>query len=271
MRTTARKFSAARSAKRQAVAQLAQERRRHEATERRWRREEGNLLAALDQAKKEASKLRAALSRVLTDQQISSLCTGRRVCWKEEDIVRSLSLRCLSRKGYRYLREKLNFPLPGLTTLRDWTRGFSTPPGLLAMSLKTMASVRDTLSDLERLVVISFDEMSIDARLCYDSGEDRAYGPCSRVQLMMVRSLCSHWKQPLYFDFDQTMTREVLFEAIREVEEAGYRVVAIVSDLGGTNRKLLWTEQHLGGLGVKPEDAFFQHPNFPSRYFFTTL
>ncbi|KAF0297725.1 Transposable element P transposase [Amphibalanus amphitrite] len=86
---------------------------------------------------------------------------------------------------------------------------------------------------------------------------------------MMVRSLCSHWKQPLYFDFDQTMTREILFEAIRGVEEAGYRVVAIVSDLGATNRKLLWTEKSLGGLGVSHDEAYFEHPNYPTRKIYT--
>ena len=102
---------AARAAKREAVTQLARERRSHEAAERRWRREEANLLAALDKAKKEASELREVVSRVLTDRQVSRLRTGRRVRW-EEDVVRSLSLRCISRKGYRYLREKLNFRYP---------------------------------------------------------------------------------------------------------------------------------------------------------------
>ena len=104
--------AAARANKREAVTQLARERRSHEAAERRWRREEANLLAALDKAKKEASELREVVSRVLTDRQVSRLRTGRRVRWEEEDVVRSLSLRCISRKGYRYLREKLNFRYP---------------------------------------------------------------------------------------------------------------------------------------------------------------
>ena len=266
MAQSQKRQTAARAAKREAVAQLARERRRHDAVERRWRREEDNLLAALDKARKEASELRDTLNRVLSDRQVSRLRTGRRVRWEEEDIVQALSLRCISRKGYHYLRQKMNFPLPGLTTLRDWTRGFRTPPGLLALSLKTMATVRDTFSDIERIVVISFDGMSVDASVCYDSGEDRVYGPCSEVQVMMVRSLCSHWKQPLYFDFDKQMTRDTLFEAIREVEEVGYRVIAIVSDLHALNRKLLWTHVELGGLGIQIEEAWFQHPCDPDRY-----
>ena len=108
--------------------------------------------------------------------------------------------------------------------------------------------------------------MSVDARVCYDAGEDRVYGPFSEVQVMMVRGLCSHWRQPLYFNFDQNMTRDILFEAIRRVEETGYRVIAIVCDLGPLNRKLLWTEWERGGLGIQPEDAWFRHPCDPDRY-----
>ena len=202
----------------------------------------------------------------MTDRQVSHLRTGRRVRWEEADIVQSLSLRCISMKGYKYLREKLNFPLPGMTTLRNWTRGFQTPPGLLALSLKTMAGVRETFSDIERLVILSFDEMSVDARVCYDSVEDRVYGPCKEVQVIMVRSLCSHWKQPLYFAFDQNMTRDILFEAIRGVEEVGYRVIATVCDLHAINRNLLWFPCEQGGLNVQCEDSWFPHPCDQHRY-----
>lgn len=168
-----------------------------------------------------------------------------------------MSLRC-----YRFLRDKLQYPLPGLTTLRTWTKAFQTPPGLISSSLKIMRSLRRTLPDIEKYVVLSFDEMAVDSRLCYDSTEDRVYGPSKTVQVIMTRGLCSHWKQPIYFAFDQVMTREILFAAITAVEDAGYVVVATVCDLSPTNQNLLWFHDH--GLKIKYEDGWFQHPSDPS-------
>ncbi|KAJ8894699.1 hypothetical protein PR048_000006 [Dryococelus australis] len=62
------------------------------------------------------------------------------------------------------------------------------------------------LSSRERLAVLSFDEI-IDSRMCYDQREDRI------MALIPTR----------------------LFKVIKEVEEAGFNVVAIVSDMGGRN------------------------------------
>ncbi|KAF0297734.1 Transposable element P transposase [Amphibalanus amphitrite] len=52
----------------------------------------------------------------------------------------------------------------------------------------------------ERLLVMSFDEGTIDPRVACDSTNDAVYGPNDKIQVVMVRSLCSHWKQPVFFD-----------------------------------------------------------------------
>ena len=179
--------------------------------------------------------------------------------------MKALSLKCISRRGYKFVRDRWNYPLPGLTTLRDWTNGFQTPPGLLELSLKTMESVQDTMPQREKLLVFSFDEMSVDARLCLDQGEDRAYGPHTLVQVLMARSLCSHWKQPIWYGFDQPMTPAVLFGAIEAVERVGYTVVAIVCDLSFTNQRLLWRPEESGGLAIDPAVGSFKHPVDDSR------
>ena len=236
---------------------MAKLRREHAAAERRWKEEKLRLEAELAAAKRELAELRGAVGTVFTDRQISRLRTKSKEPWKEEDIVRALTIRCVSLKCYKFLRDKLHFPLPGLTTLRTWTKGFQTPPGLIDCSLKIMRSLRDTLPDIERFVVLSFDEMAVDSSLCYDSTEDRYYGPTKQVQVLLARGLCSHWKQPVFFDFDQDMTRDILFSAIAAVESAGFVVVATVCDLAPTNRRLLWSDL---GLGIDPKDASFQHP-----------
>ena len=57
--------------------------------------------------------------------------------------VLSPSAACPTGATGTYLRDKLHLPLPGLTTLRTWSRAFQTPPGLMDCSLKIMRSVRD--------------------------------------------------------------------------------------------------------------------------------
>ena len=262
-------LAAVRSENRRLSAALREEKRRRLADERRWRAEERRLRTALSDAKASESTLRTTLRGTFTAKQLASLKSGRRVNWEKEDIVRALTLRCSSRKCYRLLREKFGFPLPGLTTLRSWTRGFRTTPGLLEMSLAIMRSLKDGMTSHERLVVLSFDELSIDQRISLDLTDDAVYGPHSKMQVMMVRSLCSHWKQPVYFQFSEDMTKDILFRCIAAIEETGYVVVAMVCDLGPQNRRLIWSPKSDGGLGIDPEDAWFEHPCDSERYVYT--
>lgn len=263
--TLRKRYALVQTTKRSTAQKIIRIKREHAAERRRWHTERRLLEASLEDAKRQLANLSDTIGKSFTPKQVSRLSSGRREPWAEEDIVRALALRCISTKSYEYLRDKLHFPLPCLQTLRNWTNAYKTQPGLQALSLKAMSSVRDTLSEQERLVVLSFDEMAVDDRVTYDSTEDRVYGPCKQVQVLMVRSLCARWKQPVYFDFDAEMTRSTLFAAIAAVEEVGYRVVATVCDLSATNRRLLWTSEVEGGLGIDPDDAWFQNPCDPTR------
>jgi len=64
--------------------------------------------------------------------------------WSTEDVASAITIRSVSPKANRYLREKKNFPLPGsyliykkiiselgMSTLRKWASTFSIEPGLL--------------------------------------------------------------------------------------------------------------------------------------------
>ncbi|KAF0297738.1 Transposable element P transposase [Amphibalanus amphitrite] len=85
--------------------------------------------------------------------------------------------------------------------------GFRTSPGILDMALQIMGSSADTMTSLERLLVMSFDESTIDPHVTYDSTNDAVYGPNDKIQVVMVRSLCSHWKQPVFFDSNNDVPR----------------------------------------------------------------
>jgi len=57
-------------------------------------------------------------------------------------------------------------------------------------------------------------------------------------KLFIIKGLFAKWKQPLYYDYDSPMTQELLFEVIAQLNDCGFEVVAIVSDMGPTNVRL---------------------------------
>ena len=93
---------------------------------------------------------------------------------------------------------------------------------------------------------------------CQKTGE--VYGSHKKVQVAQVRSLTHSWKQPVYVNFDTTMTKELLFTLIRELEDSGIWICAIVFDMGNT--KLIKE------LKLSPENFYFSHPSSPSRKVF---
>ena len=145
------------------------------------------------------------LSKCFTPGQIRCLLQDKRVKWSSEDIANALTLRALSKKTYNYLRKR-NFPLPARSTLQKWTRQFKCRRGILQEVLSLMKAKATNFTELERICVLSFDEMNIDGRVCYDSSDDVILGPHSNVQVVMIRGLFAKWKQPIYYDFDVTMT-----------------------------------------------------------------
>jgi hypothetical protein len=73
----------------------------------------------------------------------------------------------------------------------------------------------------------------------------------------MVRGLVRNWKQPVYIEFDQKMTKNILNEIIQKVHNAEYTVVAVVCDCGPDNLAL-WNLQV--GYGITPETPYFTNP-----------
>lgn len=94
------------------------------------------------------------------------------------------------------------------------------------------------LPDLQKLCVLSFDEVKVRRVFMYDKANDETLKPYSYVQVAVLRGLFGNWKQPIFYDYDCQMTKEKLFEIISFAENAGFPVEAMVSDLGGGNRGL---------------------------------
>jgi hypothetical protein len=203
-----------------------------------------------------------AVRKLFTPGQLKKLSGKRQVRWTAEDVASAISLRSVSPKAYRYLRGKCNYPLPGLSTLRRWAATFQMHPGMQKRILMLMEHKGKSLSALEKLTVLSFDEMFIKNDICFDKNRQQVLGPHRTVQVIMARGLCSNWKQPVFYDFDQPVTKDLLNVIITNLHISGYIVVAIVSDMGSTNINL-WNQ-----FGININANSFKHPRDESKKIF---
>lgn len=188
------------------------------------------------------AKIQDTFKSIFSKTQLDAIITKKNVKnWTDDDIASAYTLRSLSPKCYAYLRTVKRIPLPCVSTLNARAKKFEYEPGLLYSALSLMKSNTQTLSTEEKLTVVSIDEMSIAKEWSYDKGTDTLYKPHERVQIVMLRGLIGKWKQPIYYQFDESNMQKILVKIIENVEGAGYPVVALVHDLRSTNLRI-WKE-----------------------------
>jgi len=197
------------------------------------------------------------LKPYFTEGQIRCILEKKKwIQWSIDDYAAAISLQSVSPKGYCYLRTKLHYPLPSLASLREWAlKKFRIEEGFLTDVLTVMREKGKELSSLEKLAVLSFDEMIVSSEINFDAKLEKLVGPYGKVQVMMVRGLFSNWKQPIYYKFDQPMNKCILLESITRLYSAGYQVIAIVSDI---DNRGVWTELDISPY--KYNKYFFHHP-----------
>ena len=194
------------------------------------------------------------MGSILSRQQLQRLATGRRTCWKGEDVSKAIGLRCVSRKAYAYVQNVMLVPLPSESTLSRWTRRFQLGlGGLIDAALWVLQPAVEAMSTLDRICGICFDEMSLNCRPTYDQSGDTVLDG-GKLQLMMVRGLCSSWKQPFFQELDAPVTVGKLTAVIRALEGLGLDVRAVTSDMGPTN-EVLWRD-----AGVNLQRTWLPHP-----------
>lgn len=138
--------------------------------------------------------------------------------------------------------------------------------GVLKDVIKLMRIAAGAMPNRDRVTVLSFDEMSVEETVEYDSKYDRVVGPHKNLQVMMARGLFSNWKQPVYAAFDTKVTVAELNNVIIELFEAGYKVVGCVSDCGGGNQGL-WKECGIDVV-ANPHKTFIEHPILKTKIYF---
>ena len=206
------------------------------------------------------TKVEYNLSKFFSSSQVEHMLHGTCIKrWSDDDISKSIALRNLSPKAYRYLKEVWQFPLPSVTTLNRWASKFNSEPGILKSVLNLLEHEAKDMREEDRLCVLSFDECSVAHEWVYDKKTDTLIDPKNRAMCVMIRGLVKQWKQLVYYDFDCCLTKEILYDIIQNVESTGFIVLAMVSDLSPTNIRL-WKD-----LGICMDNPSFCNPAAPDR------
>ncbi|KAF0288011.1 Transposable element P transposase [Amphibalanus amphitrite] len=175
-----------------------------------------------------------------------------------EDVAKAVDLCSISRKAYTYAQHVLNIPLPSNSTLARWTRSFQIGFGVIDAAVCVLRPAVEAMTGLERISCICFDEMALDSMPSYDQSADRILAG-SKLQLMVVRGLCSPWKQPIFHELDAPMTMAKLSAVVRTLKELGLDIRAVTSDMGPNNESL-WRD-----AGVDRERTWISHPADPTN------
>ncbi|SPP88141.1 blast:Transposable element P transposase, partial [Drosophila guanche] len=202
---------------------------------RRMQKEMHSLRQQLEDFK----ELEISLKTIFTETQINILKSGgKRAVFNATDMSAAICLHTAGPPAYNHLYRK-GFPLPSRATLYRWLADVNISTGTLDVVIDLMEN--EEMPEVDKLCVLSFDEMKVAAAFEHDSSADVDYEPSTYVQLAIARGLNKSWEQPVFFDFSTLMDADTLHSIINKLHKRGYPVVAIVSDLGAGNQTL-WTE-----------------------------
>lgn len=77
----------------------------------------------------------------------------------------------------------------------------------------------DNMQNYEKMTVLMFDEVKVSSTMEYDVLKDEVISPHNQLQVVMARGIASQWKQPVYVGFDQKMTKEILYDIIKRLND----------------------------------------------------
>ncbi len=215
---------------------------------------------------KELKPYLSATSHHIVTQQLKAhgrISAGYR--WSDEIKSIGLQLKNDSSKAYRILRKI--FRLPSIRTLNKVLYRIDKRPGFHPAVFRALNEKAKSLNNIDKVVVMAFDEMSLSENLSYDQTRDELEGfedietaksqlLANHASVVMIRSISKTWKQPVgYFLTHSTMPAQVIkekiIEGIRKVHSSGLEVKVIVLDQGSNNR----AAYHV--LGVTTDKPYF--------------
>lgn len=204
-----------------------------------------------------------------------------------------LSIHSKSPSVYRELASSGVLVLPSERVLRDYRNFFKPKPGFHEENITKLSEKTNQLFDVQRYVILSFDEMKIHSSLVFDKHSNELIGfvdlgdddinvgtfdipttMASHILAFMVRGAASDLKYILgYFSTRNVTSFQIMplfWKAVSILEmSCNLWVCAAVSDGASSNRKFY--EMHAGLVGENcNSDVVYRTINLfaPSRYIY---
>ena len=175
---------------------------------------------------------------LLSNRQIEAIGENLKITrWDDKEILSALQIRYFSFRAYNILQSTL--PLPSISTLKRWVGKVECQPGYQDFLFDILKVKSINFDNFGKLCVISFDEMEISKRICLDPVTGNICGPYSKVQVVLLRGLCSKWKQPIFFDFNFRFNKVLFVALLEKIQNVHLFPIAVVCDFSPTNRALL--------------------------------
>lgn len=228
-----------------------------------------------------------SFKRLFWDQQLkaANMKDARQIRWHPAVIKWCLHLKFISSGGYHALRRSGLITLPSERTLRDYTHWIRAGVGFIPEVDALLVKEANIVSEKDRFVVLSWDEMRIKEGLVFDKhsctlvgftnvgdvndlldkmeqqANDKSHSNIStHMLLFMVRGLFSTLKFPYVHFATRGISADSLFpivwEAVQRLESCGMNVMAFCCDGASPNRKFYKMHGTSSGLTYKTPNPF---------------
>ena len=208
--------------------------------------------------------------RLFWDEQLraATVKNARQIRWHPMMIRWCLNLKLLSSSAYHAMRTSGIMQLPSEHTLRDYTNYFQNKTGFQheINALLADESKVNELPEIRKYCGLVIDEMKIKENLVYDKftvsvigftnlgsineelldlertcREDKCHPPlATQLLVLMVRGIFFKLQFPYAHFATRAITADLLFpmiwEAVREIELIGLKVIFITADGASSNR-----------------------------------
>lgn len=230
---------------------------------KRWLREKRKnkkKIVTKAEAKKAVRKFLPDKAARFFEEQIDVAGKKTSARWSNYMKTVALQLRSAGPKAYQILRKILNLPSP--RTLSTILQKVNITPGWHKAVLMALQHIAKDLNPLDRLVVLSFDEITLKANVTYNKSSDQVEGLdkdgniANHAGVFMLRSLTGKWKQPFgYFltrgTMPSTVLKDEIMMAIEKVKSTGFIPICFVMDQGTNNMSAVRQ------LGVSQDKPYF--------------
>lgn len=233
------------------------------------------LRQKLQRSKKHS--FRDAVSKLFNPEQVRLLQGDvKRVRqWTERSIVDSFEVRfACGAKGYKFLRDKKNYPFPSIRTQQVYLQNLHFDSGILTEVFVLLKNKVQCMSKPERDCGLVLDEMSIDQSFSYCCNNKKYFGDvtipgqsgrATHGLIFMLVGVYSRWKQIVAYFFTGNsipdgFLKSVIVDIINRAESLGLKVNFTTSDCGPNNIKM-WNDFGLKHMkGEVLESCALQHP-----------